>query len=184
MPAEVATMVRHRRLAAPILSLTLLLAGCRNAPPPPPAEPGPPVAWAGAAPAGLAFAYPGNWTATPRAGQQGEQFVTLAASGAERLVIGCLPTQANRSPEAFAGEIAARVKQEFPGTLTGEPDAVQVNGRPALKIGFQTQAGNRGVRYVIAGGWLVEYEARPAYADLLEPQFEAVVASLKLSPKP
>lgn len=172
-------MVSRTRLAAPFVSLALLIAGCQS-PPPPPAAPTATVAWHGAAPAGLGFEYPGNWTASTRTAAGGEQFVTVATGGAERLVIGLLPSQAGRSLEAFAGEVTARVREEFPGTLAGEPRAATVAGRPALKLGFQTPAGNRGVRYLVAGGWLLEYEARPQYADELAPAFEAIVASLTL----
>ncbi len=176
-------MVRQRRLAGWVLSAALLLAGCQG-PPPPPADPAAVVAWSGTQPVGLGFAYPGNWPATARTAAGGEQFVTISATSAERLVIGYLPGQSGNSLEAFAGEITARVREEFPGTLAGEPRAATAAGRPALKLGFQTPAGNRGVRYLITGGWLVEYEARPQYSDGLEPAFEAIVASLTLPRTP
>ena len=174
-------MAYRRRLGW--LCSALCLTACAG-PPPPPATPASPVAYSGPGPAGLAFESPSNWSTSARDGDGGEQFVTLFATPAERLVLGHLPDQEDRSLEAFAGELNARVAKQFPGTLTGDPKTVTVAGRPALKLGFQTQAGNRGVRYVIQGGWLVEYEARPAYADELEPDFEAVVASLNLPRSP
>jgi len=172
-------MISRARLTWLPYASALLLIGCQGQPPPPTA-PTAPVAWSGSEPAGLGFRYPGNWTTSASTAEGGEQFVTVTATPSERLVIGLLPAQAGRSLSAFAGEVTARVREEYPGTLAGEPVQASVAGRPALKVGFQTQAGNRGVRYLVAGGWLVEYEARPQYSDDLEPAFEAIVASLTL----
>lgn len=166
-------LARHYRLA-PLAAL--LLAGCAGTPMPPP--PGEGVVYRSES-LGLTLAHPSNWPVR-EAEEAGQRFVIVEASPVERLAITRFPAEAETELQAFAAKVAAQVAEKYPSTRTREATATTVAGRPALKLIVEPDGGRQGVRYVVGGGWLIEFAARTSVADNVGTGFRAVVDSLQL----
>ncbi|NUP98349.1 MAG: hypothetical protein HUU35_00700 [Armatimonadetes bacterium] len=157
------------------LALLLALTACTRSPAPPPPEA--PVTFTARA-LGVSLDSPANWPAREVA-QDGGQFVVVEASPQERLVLSRLAGFSG-SLEASEAQVAQQVAAKFPRTTTRPSQPATVAGRPALRTEVSLSSGQQGVRYLVTGGWVVEFQTRPDHAALVTPAFEQVIATLRL----
>lgn len=162
------------RRALPLLAL-LALAGCDR----PLDTPVSFVPCGAATQLGCRFDAPAGWPATVRR-KSGQTFVVLQPRPTERLVLTRLPADASTPLDALAARTEQEVQAKQPTARTGHPTDATVAGRPARAVPFTLASGSQGRRYVITGGWVLEWEAEPRDLAAAQAGFEQVVRTLAL----
>lgn len=158
------------------LILALLLTGCaRQAGPPPSVDDYRPARDDTLA---VSFERPVSWSYRT-AEHEGSQFLLLEATPRERLVISRLPAAAETRLAELDQRVREQIAEQFPGAESGPSEKTSLGGREALRCAFRIpSAETRGTRYVLAGGYVVETEARERYESTVQPVFDHVLSTL------
>jgi hypothetical protein len=158
-------------------------AGCgREAGEPP--RPGMYVAWNKMWPdkavRSVGFERPNNWTVVVK---RRRRQVTVSATSSEFWRLRQYPNAAQTDPATFADALTTRQRRRYgENLLTSHRSETEINELGGIKLDYELLDGSlRGTRYVLAGGWVLEYQYRPAYRALVQPAFVHLTSSLLLT---
>ncbi|MBI5831158.1 MAG: hypothetical protein HZB16_02475 [Armatimonadetes bacterium] len=161
----------------------LLLAGCGRddgAPLPPAQYKAWTRMWPDQAVRQVKFEYPGNWQVEVDRRRGGS--VTVKATDFEWWRLQYNPTYVKATVEQFADAVRADRQRRRGDILTSDLSPVTVADHEGIRLNYEVLGEKtKGVRYVLEGGWVIEYEARDAQKKVVSNAFGHMSNSVDLT---
>lgn len=126
----------------------------------------------------LRLEYPRNWPLEVRR-HRGET-ITVSPTDCEVWRLEYHPQYAQTDPETLADTISAERKSRRQ-LLNSARMRLEVRERDAVKLDYEALDGSaKGVRYALAGGFVIEYEYRPQYETQVAAAFRSMTMSVEI----
>lgn len=173
-----------RRLSAMVVvAAVVMLGGCggnRGVPP----QPAPTKAWTRMWPdqavRQVKFEYPANWRVEVNRRHGGS--VTVKATDAEWWRLQYNPEHARTPLEQFAAAVRADRASRRGDILTSNLTPVTIADLEGIRLDYEVLAEKvRGMRFVLDGGWVIEYEMRDAHRAVVDRAFQHLTSSVDLT---
>ena len=166
-----------------LCALAGLLGGCFSNPDPP-IEPGSLVAWTHLWPNNavrqVRVEYPNNWKI--EASRHGGGSVTMSGSELEWWRLAYHPEFAGKTAGQIFDTLRASELANKTDVLSSDRVETTINDRPAIAcVREQIHQEWVGGRVVVDGGWIIEWQSRPAYQSAMVGVFHAATASLDIT---
>ena len=126
------------------------------------------------------FDYPANWQVEVDRRHGGS--VTVKATDYEWWRLQYNPDQVRAPLEQFADQVRADRQRRRGDILTSDRTAVTVADHEGIRVNYEVLADKvKGVRYVLDGGWVIEYEARDGQHKIVNATFAHMSNSVDLT---